>query len=160
MTTAPSELRPSHMTRYFEDFEIGETIEYGSHTVTEEEIVEFGERFDPQPFHVDPEAAEESMFGGLIASGWHTASVCQRMAIESRPDAASVGGRGVDELRWHQPVFPSDTLSITVEVLDKRPSESDPEIGHIDVKITGWNQDDAEVVSWVVLAMYERRGSS
>lgn len=148
------------MTRYFEDFEIGETVEHGSYTVTEEEIVEFAEQYDPQPFHVDRAAAEESMFGGLIASGWHTASICQRMAIEGRSDTASMGGRGVDDLRWHLPVFPGDTLSVTVEVLEKRPSESNPEMGHMDVEITGRNQDDDAVVSWTVLGMYERRGSS
>lgn len=147
-------------TRYFEDFEIGEADEYGSHTMTKEELVTFAERYDPQPFHVDEDAAVESPFGGLIASGWHTAVVCQRMLVESLTETASMGGRGVDELRWHRPVRPGDTLTIATEILDKRPSESAPDRGYVDVRVTGQNQNDDPVISWILLGMFERREST
>lgn len=147
----------SENLHYFEDFEVGDTTEYGSHTVTKEEIIEFAERYDPQPFHVDEQAAQESIFGGLIASGWHTAAVCQKMVIESPPKTASRGGRGVDELRWHLPVYPGDTLSITTEVLEKRVSDSFPNTGYVNLKVTGLNQNDDPVISWILIAMFEMR---
>lgn len=145
--------------KYFEDFVVGETYEHGSHTVTREEIVAFGERYDPQPFHVDEEAAAESVFGGLVASGWHTVAVCQGMLIRGRPDVASMGGRGVDELRWHRPVRPGDTLSVTTEVVDKRRSESVTDRGYVDMRVTGLEGDGDPVVSWTVLGMIGRRDS-
>lgn len=118
------------MTRYFEDVAVGETERFGSYEVTRDEIVAFAERWDPQPFHMDEEAAQDSMFGGLVASGWHTACICMRLVVdEFLEDAASMGSPGVDELRWLEPVRPGDVLSARVEVLDKRPSEGLPGAG-------------------------------
>ena len=110
------------MPRYFEDIETGRTYDIdGEYDVTAEEIKSFAERYDPQPFHLDEDAASESMLGSLSASGWHTASMCMRLLVEGFLDPeSSMGGKGLDELRWLQPVHPGDTLRVEVEVLDKR----------------------------------------
>jgi acyl dehydratase len=146
--------------RYFEDVEVGEVHEFGEYHVTEDEVVEFGERYDPQPFHVDAEAAEESMFGELVASGWHTASMSMRMLVEG-PDGgeerASMGSPGVDELRWHQPVKPGETLSLRTEVLEKRPSESRDDRGYVKSRLETYNGDGELVMSWVATTIYKRR---
>lgn len=147
------------MTRYYDDIEVGETYEHGSCEVEKDDIVAFAEEFDPQPFHTDEDAAEETAFGGLAASGWHTAAMCMRLLVEVMAEAewASQGARGVDALRWIRPVRPGDTLSIEVEVVDKRVDENDPTIGHVDSKLTGYNQDDEAVISWIGLGMIARR---
>jgi acyl dehydratase len=116
------------MTLYFEDIEPGATYEVGAYTVTDEEIITFAEQFDPQPFHVDSEAASESMFGELVASGLHTLCLSVRLFVtefvQGGPELANMGGLGMDELRWHEPVRPGDTLTLTVEVVEARPSET------------------------------------
>lgn len=144
--------------RFYEDIEVGETERIGSYTVTKEEIIDFAERYDPQPFHVDEAAAEDSIYGGLIASGWQTMAVCMRMLVDELVnDQASMGARGADELRWIRPVRPGDTLSLTTEVIDKRPSERNPEVGEVDTEIVGYNQDDDVVVRWIALGLVARR---
>lgn len=144
--------------RYYEDIEVGETHEFGEYHVTKEEILEFAERYDPQSFHTDADAAEDSAFGELVASGWHTAAMCMRMLVDGPvSDRASMGARGVDELRWKRPVKPGDTLSIRTEVLDKRVSESDPERGYVDSFLEGVTQDGDVVISWIALGMIARR---
>lgn len=144
--------------RYYEDIEVGETQEFGEYHVTKEEIIEFAERYDPQPFHVDEDAAAESAFGELVASGWHTASICMRMLVDGPiQDRASMGARGVDELRWKRPVKPGDTLSIRTEILDKRVSESDPRRGYVDSRLEGITQNGDVVISWIGLGMIARR---
>lgn len=150
----------SETTLYFEDFDIGGTFEFGSYTVAKEEIIEFAERYDPQSFHVDENVAQNSIFEGLLTSGWHTAAVCQRLLVDGIiKDMASAGGRGVDELRWHKPVRPNDTLSVQMEIIDKYSPEADSRPGHVHAKITGLNQNDEPVISWVLLGMIERRES-
>ncbi len=147
------------MTRYFEDIEEGDVYELeGRYDVTTEEVKEFAEKYDPQPFHLDEEAAEESIFGSLAASGWHTASMCMRLLVDDflEPET-SMGARGVEELRWIRPVHPGDTLRVEVEILEKRPSESRPEVGHVRTKLTGYNQHDEPVVAWTALGMTRRR---
>lgn len=144
---------------YFEDMPVGATDEFGERAVTREDILAFAERYDPQPFHVDEDAARESVFGGLVASGWHTAAVCMRLFVDGfLDDVESAGGRGVDELRWHKPVRPGDVLSLRTEITEKRPA-SNPHIGHVHVSLTGHNQDGDTVVSWTLLGMVERRES-
>lgn len=102
---------------YAGDLTEGETFAYGSHTVRQEEIVGFAREFDPQPFHVDPEAAADSMFGGLIASGWYVAALTNGLLTDALFDRLALrGGRGVDDLRFERPVRPGDTLSGTIEV--------------------------------------------
>ncbi len=143
---------------YYEDIEVGDVTEYGSKTVSEAEIVEFAEEFDPQPFHLDDEAARDTIFGGLAASGWHTASICMRLLVDGvLNDQASQGAAGVDELRWKRPVRPGDTLSIAVEVLEKEPHPRDPTRGRMRTELRGYNRDGEEVISWKGLAMIERR---
>ena len=118
--------------RYLEDFHVGEVVDLGSVTVTEEEILDFARKFDPQPFHVDPEAARETMFGGLIASGWHTGSIFMRLAaLGVLNKAVSLASPGLEEVRWLRPVRPGDTLTGTYEVLEVTPSESSPNRGTV-----------------------------
>ncbi len=116
--------------RYFEDYIPGGVYEFGSISVEEAEIISFSKRFDPQPFHTDPEAAEKSMYAGLIASGWHTAALMMRLVVDHYlSHVASLGSPGVDELRWLQPVRPGDTLSLRVTVTEARRSRSKPDRG-------------------------------
>ncbi len=141
---------------YFEDVEIGETRTFGSRDVTREEILEFAERYDPQPFHTDETAAEESMFGGLIASGWHTAAMTMRLLVENVfTESAATGAVGIDELRWPNPVRPGDTLSVHTEVLETEPWSD--RLGLVRSRTTTLNGEDDEVMSMVGLVLYERR---
>ena len=143
------------MAEYFEDMAVGDTDSYGSYTVTESEIIDFAEQFDPQPFHVDPEAAEQSHFGGLVASGWHTASLTMRLIVTGfLSETASQGALGVDELRWLAPLRPGDTITVHTEVLSKEPwSET---AGKVDVRIEA-RVDDETICSMVGLVLFTRR---
>jgi acyl dehydratase len=142
MTTVPVE------ERYFEDYITGSVHQFGSIVVTEAEVIAFAQRFDPQPFHLDPDAARESMFGGLIASGWHTASLMMRLIVEhylSR--VASLGSPGVDELRWLKPVRPGDELSVRVTIGDTQRSRSKPDRGIVHSFVEVFNQNGEVVMS-------------
>jgi acyl dehydratase len=142
------------MARYFEDIDVGERRALGEHTFGVEGIVEFGERFDPQPMHTDPEAARESPLGGLIASGWHTGSVTMRLLVDSYlSELAVVAGKGVDRLRWPTPVRPGDTLEAEVEVVGKDPDR--PERGTVRMEVTG-NTDSGTAISLVALGVVAR----
>ena len=134
--------------RYWEDFEVGEVAEYGGRTVTADEIVAFAQIYDPQPFHVDDEAAKATPFGGLIASGWHTGSLFMRMFADNLlAPSASAGAPGIDTLRWVKPVRPGDTLTVRTTVLKKSAPRSRPEFGFVKNRHEVVNQDD-EVVMW------------
>ena len=134
----------------FETSSPGQVLELGSVAVTEDEIVEFARRFDPQPFHVDPEAAEESVFGGLIASGWHTGAMWMRLYVDSMLGAASAqGSPGIEELRWLAPVRPGDTLHGRLTVLETTPSERRPDRGTVRIRGEMVNQDGVTVLSMV-----------
>lgn len=138
------------MTQYSENLTEGQTHEFEDRTVACNEIVEFAERHDPQPFHLNEAAAEESIFGGLIASGWHTVCIYTRMLVDGfMGDVANMGGRGVDDLRWHRPVRPGDTLSGRVEVVHKSESGR-PDRGIVDFKMTCTNQDNEVVLTMTV----------
>jgi acyl dehydratase len=144
--------------RYYEDITVGERVELGSHTVTKAEIREFAERYDPQPIHVDEAAAAESVYGGLIASGWHTAAVCMRLLAEGfLNETESMGSPGLDELRWLAPVRPGDTLSASVEILDTRPSESREDRGYVKNRLVGRNQEGDDVITWEATNIIGRR---
>ena len=118
--------------RYWEDFAVGDEVVHGTHKLGEEEIVRFAREFDPQPFHVDPAAAAASPFGGLIASGWHTAAVYMGLFVRSELLAsASLGSPGVENLRWLVPVRPGDVLTGRSRVVDSWPSETNPSRGTI-----------------------------
>lgn len=126
----------------------GSVLEYGAITVTEEDMIEFAERFDPQPFHVDADAAAEGPFGGLIASGWHTASVMMRLVADHYlSKVASLGSPGVDELRWTRPVRPGDSLRVRVSIMEARRSRSKPDRGVVRSRVEIVNQRGDVVMS-------------
>jgi acyl dehydratase len=116
--------------RWFEDYEVGATYDLGTYSLSEQEIIEFATRYDPQVFHLDPEAAARTPYGGLIASGWHSACAMMRLMVEHFVSAnAGLGSPGLDEIRWLKPTRPDTTLSVRVSVLDKRRSRSKPDRG-------------------------------
>ena len=116
--------------RYFEDYVPGTVVEYGSIGVDEAEVIDFARRFDPQPFHLDPQSAAAGPFGGLIASGWHTAGLMMRLLVDHYlSPVASLGSPGIDELRWLAPVRPGDRLSVRITVMEARRSRSKPDRG-------------------------------
>ena len=142
----------------FEDFAPGQVYELGSTTVTEEEIVDFARRFDPQPFHLDAEAAKDSDFGGLIASGWHTGAMWMRLYVDSLLGGGSgQGSSGIEELRWLAPVRPGDTLSGRLTVLETTPSERHPHRGTIRIRGEMVNQEGVTVMSMVSRVRFGRR---
>jgi acyl dehydratase len=143
---------------YVEDFVVGEVIELGSRPVTREEVVEFASRYDPQPFHVDEGAAKASIFGGLIASGWHTASMFMRLFVDRvLAGGASLGSPGIDEIRWPRPVRPGDTLTARVTVLEAAPSRSKPDRGHVRIRYEVSNQTGETVMTMIGVSLYRRR---
>jgi len=134
--------------RYLEDFRPGEVIEFGDYLVTEEEIVDYAKRYDPQPFHVDPKAAAESIFGGLVASGWMTGSIMMRLLVDHFiSPASSMGSPGVDEVRWPKPVRPGDRLHVRVTIVETKRSQSKPDRGIVRVQQEVINQRGETVMS-------------
>ncbi|HEY4297483.1 MAG TPA: MaoC family dehydratase [Paraburkholderia sp.] len=132
----------------FEDMLVGTTTEIGKHTFTREEIVEFAQKFDPQPFHLDEAAAAESSFGGLVASGWHTCSVMMGMLVRKvLAGSTSMGSPGIDEIRWLKPVRVGDTITMMNVVVDKRVSESKPDRGIVSTRWEGINQHGETVIT-------------
>ncbi len=134
--------------RYFEDYIPGAIFEYGKIRVDEAEIIEFARRFDPQDMHVDPEAARRGRFGGLVASGWHTAAMMMRLVVENfLPKEASLASPGIDELRWLRPVRPGDALRLRVTVLEATRSRSRADRGVVRTLMEVLNQDGEVVMS-------------
>ena len=147
--------------RYFEDYMPGDAYEFGTITVTEPEIIEFASRFDPQYFHIHPEKAMRSMFGGIIASGWHTVGLTMRLYVDHfLSHVASLASPGVDEVRWPNPVRPGDTLRVRVTILEARLSRSKPDRGVVRSKIEAINQKDELVLSMVGISFIGRRPQS
>lgn len=143
---------------YMEDYEVGTIHEFGAYEVTEEEILEFANKYDPQFFHVDVEAAKESWFGGLIASGWHTCAMTMRMLVDAMEGRAhSLGSPGVDEVRWRLPVRPGDILSVKSEITELRPSRSRPGFGSLHQDMTVSNHKGEVVMTFKSIAMLQRR---
>lgn len=148
----------SQLKWYFEDFEVGKTIELGSRSVTEEEIIDFAKQFDPQSFHIDKDAAAHSIYGGIIASGWHTCGLIMRAIVDGyMGEAASMGSPGVDEIRWIKPVRGGDTLTVTATILDARPSASKPDRGVVTTIWHAKNQRGELVATIKGMAMFLRR---
>jgi len=144
--------------RYWEDFHVGDVQEVGPVTVSEEEIIEFAQRFDPQPFHVDPEAAKASPYGGLIASGWHTTALFMGMFVRAiLLDSASLGSPGVEEIRWTAPVRPGDTLTGRSTVTDVQPSSKDPRRGTVHTTNEVLNQDGVVVMTLKARGFFAKR---
>jgi len=144
--------------RYFEDFKPGEVIELGSRTITKEAIVAFATEFDPQVFHVDEEAAKRTIYGGLLASGWHTGSLLMRLLYEGLlKGTVSLGSPGIDELRWLRPVRPGDTLSARMTVTESIPSRSKPDRGIIRSVLEMRNQHGEVVLTLRGMSLLGRR---
>ena len=148
-------------TLWWEDFVPGSTREFGGRLVTREDILRFAREFDPQPFHVDDEAAERSLFGGLAASGWHTCSLVMRMMCDAYLlESASLGSPGLEKLSWKKPVYPGDTLHVRLEVLESRAMASRPEIGIVRSRWEVMNQDDETVLTMEGYGMFRRRAAA
>jgi len=144
--------------KYFEDVQVGDVMRFGRYEVTRDEIVEYARQFDPQPFHLDEEAARISMFGGLIASGWHTGAMFIRMVVEHMtPVHATSGSMGFDDLKWIRPVRPGDVLSVESEIREKSESRSRPDRGTVKIESRIRNQRGEVVMSLVSLVIYLRR---
>ncbi len=144
--------------RYLEDFAVGQTFSSGRVKVDEEQIKAFAAEFDPQPFHLDESAARETIFGGLAASGWHTAALTMRLLVGSEiAPAGGIVGAGFDEFRWPRPVRPGDELRIESEVLEVRASKSRPNQGLIKVRTTTLNQMDEAVQVQIANLIVPRR---
>ena len=144
--------------RYFEDFAVGQKFRSATATITAEGIKSFAAEFDPQPFHLDEEAAKRSLFRGLAASGWHTAAVTMRLLVQSdmHPAGGTIGAGGED-LKWPRPVRPGDVLHVEAEVLEMRPSKSRPELGIVKVRLTTYNQAGEPVQISTPVLMVQRR---
>ncbi len=134
------------MARYLEDLKPGMAFESRRHTITQEAIVAFAKEYDPQPFHIDPEAAKSSFFGRLVASGWHTAALTMKMLTESDMDlAGGVIGAGMEELKWPTPLVPGDTIHVRIEIIESRASKSRPEIGIVRTRVQALREDGTAV---------------
>src|SRR5437016_10711547 len=126
--------------RYFEELKAGDRFKSGTYKVTEEQIVSFAREFDPQPFHLDPAVARQTMFKGLIASGWHTAAITMRLFVQTLNFTEGAIGLGVDELRWPNAVRPGDVLQVETEIVDLRESRSKPSHGIVRLRNVATNQ--------------------
>lgn len=143
---------------YWEDLQVGQTRELGHVTPTRESIIAFATQFDPQPFHLDDEAAQASMFGALCASGWHTCSMAMRLMVDHfLVDSSSLGSPGLEKIQWHQPVFPGDTLHLRMHIAETRPMRSRPHVGMVRVVWDMSRQDGKKVLSMEGWSMFGRR---
>ena len=148
----------SKAPRYWDDYEIGQKFDLGSTSFTADEIVDFARQYDPQSFHVDAGAARQSMFGGLIASGWHVTAKLMRLFVDNYVDQrTALGSPGVDEVRWLKPVRPGDTLSASVECAGKVASKSRPEMGIVHEHWRATNQKGELVMTLKGTNMVRRR---
>jgi acyl dehydratase len=148
-------------TIHLDDFAPGQIHRLGRRTLTRDEIVAFARDWDPQAFHLDEDAAAGTIYGGLIASGWHTACVFMRLFADGLLNrAAAMGSPGIDELRWLKPVRPGDSLEARLEVLEVRPSRSKPDRGIVRLRSVLTNQDGEEVLSFVGNVMFRRRAAA
>lgn len=144
---------------YFEDLVVGSETDFGSYEVTRTEVIEFASKYDPQPFHLDDEAAAGTHFGRIAASGWHTAAMV--MAVIARKvvgeNQAGLGSPGIDELRWKKPVYPGDTIFVRGRIVEKTPSRSKPEIGSFRTETTVTNQHGETVMTFTSIVLMRRR---
>lgn len=136
--------------QYFEDLVVGSKASFGRYEVTREEVIEYASKYDPQPFHLDDEAAAKTHFGRISASGWHTCAMTMAMLVQNLKDhkQAGLGSPGLDELRWLKPVYPGDVLRVESELLEKTRSRSRPEMGSFKSIISVFNQDDVKVMTF------------
>ncbi|MEC7624345.1 MAG: MaoC family dehydratase [Pseudomonadota bacterium] len=137
--------------QFYEDIAVGQKSAFGHYEVTREEVIDFARKYDPQPFHLDDEAAAKTHFGRISASGWHTCAMTMSMLVANLTanKQAGLGSPGVDELRWKKPVYPGDTLRCETEVIEKRRSASRPEMGVYRSRVRVLNQDDLPVMTFI-----------
>ncbi len=140
----------SDAMQYFEDLVVGSKACFGRYEVTREEVIDFAGNYDPQPFHLNDDAAARTHFGRLSASGWHTCAMVMRMLVDNLKEhrQAGLGSPGLDELRWLKPVYPGDVLRVESELLEKTRSRSRPEMGSFKSIISVYNQDDVKVMTF------------
>lgn len=145
--------------RYFEDYAVGKEVNFGRYEVTAEEIIEFASKYDPQPFHTDPDAAKQSMFGVLCASGWHTCAMSMRMLVDwiKENGSAGEGSPGVEQIRWLRPVVPGDVLSMRVKVIGARPSGSRPGYGIVTFDQKTLDASGTPVMSMISTVFFQQR---
>ena len=145
---------------YFEDLELGQTAKFGRYEVTRDEVIRFAEAYDPQPFHLSDEAAAQTHFGRLSASGWHTCAMTMRMLVDNITERrqAGLGSPGLDELRWLKPVYPGDVLRVESVLVSKRQSQSRPEMGSFQSAVRVFNQDDVLVMTMQSIGLIRVRG--
>ena len=137
--------------QFYEDIAVGQKQAFGQYEVTREEVIDFASKFDPQPFHLDDEAAAQTHFGRISASGWHTCAMTMAMLVANlkKNRQAGLGSPGIDQLRWKKPVYPGDTLRCESEVIEKRRSASRPEMGIFKSRVAVFNQHDEPVMEMV-----------
>ena len=137
--------------QFYEDIAVGQQSAFGHYEVTREDVIDFAQKYDPQPFHLDDEAAAKTHFGRISASGWHTCAMTMSMLVANLTanKQAGLGSPGVDELRWKKPVYPGDTLRCETEVIEKRRSASRPEMGVYRSRVRVLNQDDLPVMTFI-----------
>lgn len=145
--------------QYFEDIQVGATASFGHYAVTREEVTAFAAKYDPQPFHLSDDAAAQTHFGRLSASGWHTCAMTMAMLVAHLKEnrQAGLGSPGIDALKWVKPVYPGDTLRCETEILEKRVSASRPEMGIFKSRMTVFNQDDVVVMTFVSNGLVQTR---
>jgi acyl dehydratase len=161
LPASPTAAHVPFLQRFFEDYPVGETASFGDYAITEAQIVDFATRYDPQVFHLDPVAARDSAFGGLVASGWMTASVAMRMLVDHYISPISgMGSPGVDDLRWLKPVRPGDRLRMQVTVMAARRSQSKPDRGVVHFLQQVINQNDETVMTLKGWGMYRVRDTA
>ena len=134
---------------HYEDLEVGSTAKFGRYDVTREEVIDFARKYDPQPFHLDDDAAAQTHFGRLSASGWHTCAMTMAMLVENMKNTrqAGLGSPGMDNLRWMKPVYPGDTLRVETTIVEKRRSKSRPDMGLFKSDLVIFNQHDEPVMT-------------
>lgn len=146
---------------YWEDLQPGSVRELGSVSPSTDDIKDFAEQFDPQPFHVDELAGRRSIFGGLCASGWHTCALAMRLTVDNfLRDAASLGSPGLESLRWLKPVYPDDTLTLRHTILESRPLRKRPDVGLVRSRWEMYNQNSEKVLEMEGYGMFRRRESA
>jgi acyl dehydratase len=145
--------------QFYEDMVVGEAHRFGAYAVTREDVIAFASKYDPQPFHLDDAAAAETHFGRLSASGWHTCAMTMAMLVERHRGTGhqGLGSPGVDDIKWLRPVYPGDTLSVEVELLEKRRSQTKPDRGIFRTATRVFNQDGVMVMSMTSRAMVRTR---
>lgn len=145
--------------RHFEDYILGREVSFGRYEVTAEEIIEFAQKYDPQPFHIDPEAARHSMFGTLCASGWHTCAMSMRMLVDwiQTNRSVSEGSPGVEQIRWLRPVVPGDILSMRVKIVGARASGSRPGYGIVTFDQKTVDAEGRPVMSMISTVFFQQR---